>query len=341
MPTSPVNLMFKSAFLTAIALNKIIMYLVAGEEYSVSSPFKDSFIVGGVDDVVDTDPDEKPEALSGQLSRWLQSDLMSGGLRMSDSTISDFVSDLRRGDAPFRQEHTEISPTDWWLARVFRGTTVPVTISMNDSREDPYSTAAFPMDLDKIILSHTGISPLSKLGGDKMSLARQKVLSALIKHTGVTSLCEAERIAYERGTKSECERPCAILIDIWRAGQRVVEHCIRSKQASSTQISSISFGSISFYLLQKTEFLLSLERNETSLALSRSIQSTGIDLVTQTSKFSNSKSDLQQDVGKLLSDLVEFLQSSFKNVPLLLSRMQQSSSNALRRISGNFLLIYI
>jgi len=185
-------------------------------------------------------------------------------------------------------------------------------------------------------LSHIGISPLCKLGGESISKARQQIILAIIKHSGTTSLCtsEVQSLASKKNTE---DRPSTILIDIWRASYRVIEHCVRSRQNSSTSNSNsnkIDFTIISGILLKKAEFLLQVSSNTSSLNIKRFFEISSNDMNSINKIFSDTSSSVQRDFSRLLSELVEFFQSPLKNIHELNLRMLQSLKNALYRSSA-------
>ena len=342
---NPCNILYKSTLLGTMALSHIISHLISGFNHGeplLIKASKSTLSIPESESLLLEDDD------SAHITRWINSELLSGGLDQ-DKSINQVIDEVNKSlvyseDVKFLENPNR----KWWLSELFPGVFTSSTLDVidkNSSMQEQYqiqisnvaSDLEFPMELDKVILSHIGISPLCKLGGESISKARQQIILAIIKHSGATSLftSEVQSLANKKNTE---DRPSTILIDIWRASHRIIEHCVRSRQNSSSSTNSnsnkIDFTIISGILLKKAEFLLQVASNTSSLSIKKFFEMSSNDLSSINKIMSDTSSSIQRDFSRLLSELVEFFQSPLKNIHELNLRMLQSLKNALYRSSA-------
>ena len=162
--------------------------------------------------------------------------------------------------------------------------------------------------LDEYIIKYVGLSALCKIGGDSMQSARRKVLASLIYHSDCHGICKTEVETLNSSSSLEC-KPNAILLEVWRASQKVIEYYIRKKQQTG-----VDYSLVSEELCRKAEFLLEINPNIAQHSLQsrtgRELSETIIGSSSANSfEVSPSSSAYRGNCVKNLSEAVEFFQS--------------------------------
>jgi hypothetical protein len=321
---NPYNLLYRSALLTAMAFSKLTSHMINGLKTYESGLVKKSAV-------------PSPDSVEHKNSAtWLHSELLSGGLQLNPAEIRDLVSDISISNSPARLHNPS---RDWWIHQVFpkvftEASAVETVQSENLGRSVQVDSSSVPklsVELYKQVMSHKGVSPLIKRGGEQIDIACQKVILVLIKHTGTASLCAEEEKAYSSGAKKEQDRPSSILMEIWRAGKLITEDAVR--------FSHLNYPLACSTLVKKSDFLMKIECNTKCKALSRSIQLSIQELVSPTLKISETISNLQEDISAIIKNVREFFGASVR-VEELVDQMTRSKSRAIYR-AASFRSIYL
>ena len=216
----------------------------------------------------------------------------------------------------------------------------PIDTDINDMVKDVAMSRGSGLKLDEYVLHHIGRSELSKRGGEVVATSRQLVLAALIKHCGCNSLCMNEYIALSSGKKDKLDRPHPLLIEIWRATQRVIEDIVRYKNHSG-----LSFGDVCKAVTQKAQLLIAVQPNISCVTIQESLKSTYASTYGELSLPESMYLDsyIQQNCSKLLEDVENFFKkSTLKDISGLYAHMKQSSLRALTRTAGlsSFMMLF-
>eukprot|EP01038_Epipyxis_sp_PR26KG_P004035 gene4035-5772_t len=190
--------------------------------------------------------------------------------------------------------------------------------------------------LDEYMSLHAGSPLLIKIGGDVMRHARRLVLIAIIKHSGCYPLCVAEVRSVVNAGKLKSDRPNEVLLEVWRAAQRVIERYIRLKQENGT-----SYSIISQSLCSKAELLIELEPNKVCFGLTESLtfdneqqELSAIDPGESAISVSDARASLEPDCSKLIAEIVEFLICPLQSGTQLRAEMMKMSYLASLRSAG-------
>lgn len=287
------------------------------------------------------------------LQRWTLSPLFSGGLRnetsFHDALAFQLVSYLNLCPPESQTaslSHQCVELKNWWFHTIFfnlekycrsRSDSLSTCGFIPQSSSEEELTNRFDDSLYLLLQSNTGmgkrldehlsrycgLSALCKLGGEPMQVARRRVLSALLYQSGCLSLCYAEDKIINLLDKDVLYKPHSLLLDIWRAGQKVIEHAIRIKQATG-----ISYPLLSQDICKKAELLLFLHPCEISQNVCAQI-SQHSDV-----KVALSSDEVQTLVTKVLSEAIEFFQVSVVELTHLRSALFKSALKAYSRIAG-------
>ena len=157
--------------------------------------------------------------------------------------------------------------------------------------------------LDDYLSHHTGQAMLKKVGGEPMQRARRLILAALARHMGCLSLCVAEILALSNKDKSDSDRPCEPLLDLWRGAKRVLEHIVKKKQETGQHYSSLCEP-----LVQKALLLLDIAPSSACVEVVDEIKML-YDVTHVECWRSEAGIEAQQGCSKLLSDVVDFFLS--------------------------------
>ena len=185
--------------------------------------------------------------------------------------------------------------------------------------------------LDEYVVSHVGLSSLCKIGGECMQAARRRVLAGLIFHSGYLEVCTAEIQSLNENSR-DC-KPTLILLDIWRAAQKVIEHYIRQKQRTGK-----SYNLLSQELCKKTSFLMEVVPNSLCKDVSRTLQTTLSSELSKKRSFDIYGTPVNTSIEKAynpknLSATVDFLQSDV-DIDSLRMELQRVSLKTYFRSAG-------
>lgn len=324
-------------------------------------------------DVLDVDPDAPTSCLSAQeaLQRWMSSSLFSGGLKEDAEFIGAIGYQLQSymtlvvpSTGNVDDDKGSLS-TDaaclktWWNEQVFGKLNHYCTYADDIPRESSavsyryictantvspreedlffsqlQSAQGMGKRLDDHIVRHTGMSVVCKVGGDSMQAARRRVLASLLYHSGCVGLCYAEDKALANADRDESDKPHVILQDIWRAGQRIIEHVIRRRQEAG-----VSYGYLSQELLRKADFLMTIRPNAQSNDIAIALRS--LDSLPMSPRLGHNEAagcltveHVKAFVARNLSEMVEFFQSSSADVALLRVSFFKASLRAMSRTAG-------
>jgi hypothetical protein len=302
-----------------------------------------------------------------EIDRWIQSNLFSNGFVMDEDFMIRFF-ELIEPNFPFNQTESSSSCprrsilplisiselndlaysyggiSQWWLSNAF-----PSLFAIGDEAKgrmeinavvdaDLHSLTSQIINgsgdgakLDEYITQHSNVSPLLKVGGEPLIVARRLIVSALIRHSGVISLCKAEIDCIVRGKRNEPDsRPNAILVDVWKASQRIIENLVRQRQKTG-----FTYAAISKSICTKAELLLNLLPSDSCNAVAESLAMFASEIVSRDAATpSDTDSDIQKDCSKLISDVIDFLTCAIRNVEDLKSAVFQNTAKALLRTAG-------
>ena len=292
----------------------------------------------GVPPPVDAVPSFIP--LVDDCNKWFTSALFSGGLPLLGNGRLEFGAFLSKYfDSKGSGSYSA------WKGKLF---------TINESMEEPRSsmnTGSLPILrslehgledgvlLDDLISPHIGLSSIFKLGGTLFLEARKLILCVLIKHCGCDALCEdmirmsvtsASPLSSLKSPASSLssDRPCDILLDIWRAAQRVIESVLRRKQTNDIPY-AVSIAEIR----SKAELLLELFPQASALGFADNLH---------VSSYREKEALYASDLSRTISEVVEFLSSSSCSVDMLRSRLVQGSMKTVLRIAAlrSFLFLF-
>jgi hypothetical protein len=293
--------------------------------------------------------DNSSKPLCDTVQRWTTSPLFSGGLRnetnFHDALAFQLVSHFNL--LPSESQTVSLSQQcvelkNWWLHTIFTnfekycrpgsdsGGFIPQPYSEDESThkfDDPLylqlqANTGMGKRLDEHLSRYCGLSALSKLGGEPMQVARRRVVTALLFQSGCLSLCYDEDKMVNLD-KDILYKPHPLLLDIWRAGQKVIEHAIRIKQATG-----ISYPLLSQDICKKAELLLLLHPCDISQNISTQM-SQNLD-----EKFVASADEVQTLVAKVLSETIEFFQVSIVELTHLRAALFRAAVKAYSRAAG-------
>eukprot|EP01041_Mallomonas_annulata_P001744 gene1744-3367_t len=197
--------------------------------------------------------------------------------------------------------------------------------------------------LDEYVTQHIGSSAMNKIGGEPMQAARKCILAAIIYLSGCLTLCESEENALDTHQKQDTERPHELLIEVWRATQRVIENAIWRKQQSG-----ITYVISAQNLCKKVELLLCIIPSKLSENISKLLENIKLtndhnDLkLLQNNNINNITTEIQVDFSRLITEAIEFLQSSASSsttssirlVDALRNELLKTCLRAVSRIAG-------
>ena len=302
--------------------------------------------------------------------RWVRSSIFSGGLKEDAEFIGAVGYQLRsymslspttvtREDKTYKMLSSSASKLkSWWLEQTFsrlpqyctfagtrEGTNefryVCASVESPSPRvEDSFlghlqNATGMGKRIDDHMTRHTGMSMLCKVGGDTMQAARRRVLASLLYHSGCVGLCYAEDKALSMEDRDESDKPHPILTDIWRAGQKIIEHAIRRKQAAG-----VSYGFLSQELSRKADFFMTVRPNAQCQAIMSTLASQeslpvsprweahndGVSVLTE--------EHIKSFVSRRLAEMVEFFQSATADITHLRAAFFQAALRALSRTAG-------
>ena len=234
----------------------------------------------------------------------------------------------------------------------------PMFFSSNPDEQRFYNSLVEGRDegliIDEYLTLHSGQSSLVKIGGPPMQYARRKVLAALIKHSGCVGLLLSEIDSILRGDTNQAGvaggggkgtggdqlLPNSVLLEVWRACQRVMQRVIRMKQETG-----VTYAQVCSAVSTKAELLIEVCESqacqgvafELALLLSPSHQSPSSPNNPQHSLdwwYSGAGLELHQSCSKLLSEVVEFVISPLKSGTVIRQQMLVSTFSALLRVAG-------
>ena len=327
-------------------------------ERSMSIDPADEITVDLSESIIDNKNDSKETV---QVLKWVKSNLFLGGFDLDSNQQSQLCDKVlgfvdRRRDYRADPDQAAIESDSsayihqinfWWLQSHFPSINEAIKAKYwNASSEFRDSNIAalteadcFLMDivqakndgliLDEYISLHAGQSSLIKIGGEPMQRARKLVMAVLVKHSGCSEFCVAEARAITDGKREKSDRPNAILMEIWRAGQRVMERTIRQKQETGS-----TFEEVAKLLIQKAEVLMDLKPNKYCVAVKDSLMFVDEEQGSKDWSRTEIGLDVQQDCLKLLSEVVEFLISPLQVVNSLRNEMIKFTFSAILRLAG-------
>ena len=360
---------FKSAVLCCSAVGKLASNLIVANQSSTVTPpllgkGERSMSIDPADEMPDLLSEsalEKNDSKeSAQVLKWVKSNLFSGGFELDHNQkiqISEnILSYLDRRDLVADDFKTSLTDDRlisyfhqirlWWLqfhfpsvidvlkAKYWNFSTDTVEKTTAQSEADAFLSDIIQAKndgllMDEYISLHAGQSSLIKIGGEPMQRARKLVMAVLVKHSGCSEFCLAEAKVLTDGKRGKADRPNAILMEIWRAGQRVMERTIRQKQESG-----MTFEEVAKTLIQKAEVLLELKPNRFCMAVKDSLMFVDEEQGSKDWSRTETGLDVQQDCFKLLSEAVEFLICPLQSALSLRSEMIKYTSTAVFRLAG-------
>ena len=360
--------LFKAALLCVSAVGKLASNLIIANQSSSTAVLPSgkgerSMSIDPADEIiVDTSEstnDKNDSKETAQVLKWVRSNLFSGGFDLDSNQkvqLSDKVlAFLDRRDYTAGAGRAVIEETShayihdinlWWLQNHFPSINETIkakywnpSVEFRDNTPAPTEADSLLMDivqakndgliLDEYISLHAGQSSLIKIGGEPMQRARKLVMAALVKHSGCSDFCVAEARAIIEGKREKSDRPNAILMEIWRAGQRVIERTLRQKQETGS-----TFEELAKLLIQKAEVLMELKPNKYCVAVKDSLMFVDEEQGSKDWSRTEIGLDVQQDCYKLLSEVVEFLISPLQNVNCLRNEMMKFTFSAINRLAG-------
>ncbi len=269
----------------------------------------------------------------------------------------------------------------WWLSSVFPELESQIVSRLRDDRgagassfasdgglapsagfsAEQQSESAFYRDLvackehnmstllDNTISLYAGQSALVKIGGEAMQNARRVVLAAMIKQTGCYQLCVHEHRLITSpavGVNAADYRPNTVLLDVWRAVQRVIERTVRHKQETNS-----TYVAVCRTLCSKAELLLEIEPSRLSASVAESIALILSDTTPHSPRaahISNTAAangtewwlspdsgyTVAQDVATCVSNTIEFLINPLRSGSAVREILFQHAFNALLRSAG-------
>ena len=172
-----------------------------------------------------------------------------------------------------------------------------------------------------------------------MQKARRTIICTLLLHSGCLSLGLAEFSCLTDTRKGFADRPSGLLLEIWKAAQRVIEHTIRRKQEHGISYTTAANG-----ICAKAEFLLRIEPCQATQAAAVVLAPLAADIVLASARtsgsfplFTKSNPTLLSETEKICSGLIlpimDFLQSSMTPKCLTSLEIALNTSN-LRAICG-------
>eukprot|EP01035_Chromulina_nebulosa_P017758 gene17758-23358_t len=293
---------------------------------------------------------------SSEIDKWMQSNLLSNGSYLTDDIISVFIERTRIYSTCVVNEETvdntkfntaaiaeTLNPKyaytgliNWWLER-----NLPVlqaSISENKFKRNNFftqimSNSGIGGSLDEYLILHTNQTMLTKLGGSIVQTTRRYILSVLIIHSGCLPLCLAQIELIEKNkTNLGTLRPSVILLNVWKACQRIIEHIFRQKQSSG-----LSYSSICKLFIEKSEFLINIQSSSSSIAVHDSLLALSHEMVqkeTLSAIPSESSNDIIQDSNKLISEISDFYLSNIRDMKLLTKTLLDNTIVGISRIVG-------
>lgn len=191
--------------------------------------------------------------------------------------------------------------------------------------------------VDEYVSRHIGLSVLSKIGGESMQTARRHILTALLYHSGYIHLCFLENTKLQSGEKDISQKPNSLLMDIWRASQRIIESSIRKKQTTDR-----SYSQIAQELCKKAEFLHIIRINDESssivVEMEKVLSLSTVDASSPRKRGDDetdgSSASSAYDNSKNIAEVVDFFLSGFNDCDALYNVMFASSLRCISRVAG-------
>lgn len=293
--------------------------------------------------------------LQSETERWLTSVLFSNGLPFDDKFISLFSQNIN--DFIFSKDNSidskfvdssVVSESDvdqpynglllWWLSQV-----LPEFQFANSQPNPQNNINLMPslvsqitsgvgngLKLDEFISHSSGSAALLKVGGETMQAARRTIIAVLVYHSGTLPLCKATLDAYQRQSLIQI-RPCCILIEVWKAAQRIIENLIRQKQRTG-----MTYEALTKSMFSKADLLLQLMTSDISQLLNDSYEIIASEIVLKDSLIllNESETGLYKDSNKLIAEAVDFLLSPLRNADDIKFKLFRNTSLAISRTAG-------
>lgn len=353
------NNIAKLLTLSSMVCGKLCGTLVVGYTFRDELTIKSQVQISGSDDVDNAgfgDSEDSPTVRT-EIEKWVQSDLFSNGFPLDESTYlmftqrmeSFFSANQELGSTAFAanlavvwKSFAEISDpihsykgiTDWWIRKtfpeIFQSEECVKTASTPTLLNEITSGTGNGLKLDEFVSHHSSPSAFMKVGGEPILIARRLITASLIKHSGTLPLCQAEVNCLLQGHKSlTSSRPHTILIEVWKAAQRMIESLIKQRQRTG-----YSYATVSKSICAKSELLLKLNCSDSCTAVSDSLEMIATDSVLKEASQSEVDSDIQKECLKLIGEVVDFLMSGIRNVDEVKSLVFQNYAKAILRTGG-------
>jgi hypothetical protein len=262
------------------------------------------------------------------LANWRCSRLLSAGLPLEET-----MEHLKANLGSYTRHAGDDSPDLWWRSVVLQ---LPSSDGPTPKRppfyEDLMAGRGVAMEVDRWVQRHIGESPFTRVGGEPMKVARRAVLAALIRHSGAY-----QRILPEWETKgTQNARPGELVIQLWKAAQRVVNWAVRNKQTSG-----LSFTAMADIIEQKARFLMTVLPSTAAQSIAREIN-VGLDESLGSSSSSRAVMSpvqsqtvsVEEQCVELLAEVVQFFEDKLRDMDSLRKEMIRASLNALDRAAG-------
>jgi hypothetical protein len=288
------------------------------------------------------------------ISKLSSSNLFSGGLPLNDELLSYFHDQIQffiNPLASFTSSNIEDNAFhNWWFSFVF-----PILQSKPSSNVQFLSEFLLSLSLnqdsgkqlDEYVCNFIGQT--NRVGGDSMKITRRLVLISLIKHCGIEDLCLVELSQIVTEKKLMTDRPHALVIEVWRCAQKVIENAVRMKQKTG-----LSYEIICENLNNKANVLINIECNGTCNSIISQLEIYCDECYSDIKDKHNigqtnavnfkEDSSIQLYCSKLLKETSNFLNEDISNndLILLISLIKKSTFQAICRTAGlrSYMLLF-
>lgn len=256
------------------------------------------------------------EDTDGNTLKWALSHLFSGGLRMSEgglSAINEFIASIK---LPIAKDY------DWWgaLCLNFADSKLNSHFILDEYFLDSIRKGIDPgRILDEYLIHHTG-SYILKVGEGAFSVARRAILSSLIQHTGCAPICKFELSLLLKSKKCLSDRPSPMLIELWRACNRILEHYVRMRQ-----VSGATYDACAKTVIERAEFLCKINPPPEAMSLEKT---------WNTSAIFDKEHHLSEEMARILSNMLDYFTSSTCNVDEIMLFVSQAAIRGAMRVAG-------
>lgn len=192
--------------------------------------------------------------------------------------------------------------------------------------------------LDEYLCLFVGQSAVLKIGGAIMARTRRMIIVSLIQHSGCFRVCEAEMQALLTGDKTISDKPVTVLLEIWRAGIRVIENIIRIKQETGD-----SYDHICRSVCRKAEFLSQIDPSKACSSINSTFMFMEKSHLVSDRWYLEAGVRVHVVVSKLIAETTEFFTStsSMTNVDAFHGKLIERTADAFLRIAGFKSYLYL